>query len=86
MVTWFEIPVSDMQRAKTFYEAVFGVTIDLHNFGGVEMGWFPHREGEPIASGTLIKQESYIPSAEGTLVYFASNDVQSELDRVEKAG
>ncbi|WP_339611677.1 VOC family protein [uncultured Planktosalinus sp.] len=86
MVTWFEIPVSDMQRAKAFYEAVFDVTIDLHNFGGMEMGWFPQREGEPIATGTLIKQESYIPSTEGTLVYFASNDVQLELERVEKAG
>ncbi|GGD97379.1 VOC family protein [Planktosalinus lacus] len=86
MVTWFEIPVNDMLRAKTFYEKVFGVSIELHNFGGLEMGWFPHREGETLATGTLIKQESYVPSAEGTLIYFASKDVQIELDRVEKAG
>lgn len=86
MVTWFEIPVNDMQRAKAFYEAVFSITIDLHNFGGIEMGWFPHKEGESLATGTLIKQESYIPSQEGTLVYFSSQDVQKELDRIEKAG
>lgn len=86
MVTWFEIPVNNMIRAKTFYEEVFDVTIELHNFGGMEMGWFPHKEGEPLATGTLISQESYIPSKEGTLVYFASNDVQIELDRVEAAG
>lgn len=86
MVTWFEIPVNEMQRAKAFYEAVFDVKIEIHNFGGLEMGWFPHKEGENLATGTLIKQESYIPSQEGTLVYFASNDVKMELDRIEKAG
>ncbi|MEW4922559.1 VOC family protein [Algibacter sp. 2305UL17-15] len=86
MVGWFEIPVSDMDRAKAFYEAVFQVKIDMHDFGGMLMGWFPFTEGKEGAAGTLIKQESYIPSQEGTLVYFMSEDVQIELDRVEAAG
>jgi predicted enzyme related to lactoylglutathione lyase len=86
MVGWFEIPVSDMERAKTFYETVFQVEIKVVDFGGLLMGWFPNR-GEVIgATGTLIKQESYIPSQEGTLVYFICDDVQNELDRVEAAG
>ncbi|WP_339754549.1 hypothetical protein [uncultured Winogradskyella sp.] len=38
------------------------------------------------STGSLIKQESYILSEEGTLVYFMSNDVQIELDRVVVAG
>ena len=86
MVGWFEIPVSDMGRAKTFYETVFDVEISIHDFGGLLMGWFPDRGEVSGAQGTLIKQESYIPSQEGTLVYFMSDDVQIELDRVEKAG
>lgn len=86
MVGWFEIPVSDMDRAKTFYEAVFQVKIDIQNFEEMLMGWFPFVEGKEGAAGTLIKQESYIPSQEGTLIYFMSKDVQNELDRVEKAG
>lgn len=86
MVGWFEIPVLDMARAKQFYESVFKVEIRIVDFGGMLMGWFPDR-GEVIgAQGTLIKQETYIPSQEGTLVYFISNDVQNELDRVESAG
>ncbi|MGC1205101.1 MAG: VOC family protein, partial [Flavobacteriaceae bacterium] len=60
MVGWFEIPVSNMDRAKTFYEAVFQVKIDIQNFGGMLMGWFPFVEGKEGAAGTLIKQESYI--------------------------
>ncbi len=86
MVGWFEIPVSDMDRAKTFYEKVFQVKIDIQNFGGLQMGWFPSEDEKEGASGTLIKQESYIPSHEGTLVYFMSDDVQNELDRIEAAG
>ncbi|XCF07343.1 VOC family protein [Tamlana crocina] len=86
MVGWFEIPVSDMGRAKAFYEAVFKVKIEIHDFAGMLMGWFPFSEGKEGAAGTLIKQETYIPSQEGTLVYFMSDDVQIELDRIEAAG
>ncbi|MEY8847701.1 VOC family protein [Psychroserpens sp. XS_ASV72] len=86
MVGWFEIPVHDMNRAKAFYETVFEVKIEIHNFGGLLMGWFPFDESKPGASGTLIKQDTYIPSEEGTLVYFNCKNVQNELDRIESAG
>ncbi|WP_299123641.1 VOC family protein [uncultured Winogradskyella sp.] len=86
MVGWFEIPVNDMERAKKFYEAVFNISIRDVDFGGLKMGWFPDNDGAYGATGTLIKQESYIPSKEGTLVYFMSKDVQIELDRAEAAG
>lgn len=86
MVGWFEIPVNDMDRAKAFYETVFQVEIKVVDFGGLLMGWFPDRGEVQGAQGTLIKQESYIPSQEGTLVYFISDDVQNELDRIEAAG
>jgi uncharacterized protein len=86
MVVWFEIPVSDMERAKKFYETVFKIDINIVDFGGLLMGWFPDRGEVNGARGTLIMQESYIPSQEGTLVYFGCDDVQNELDRVKKAG
>ncbi|MCB0382323.1 MAG: VOC family protein [Psychroserpens sp.] len=86
MVGWFEIPVNDMNRAKAFYESVFKVNIEIHDFGGMLMGWFPFSETKPGAAGTLIQQESYVPSLEGTLVYFNSMDVNNELNRVEAAG
>jgi predicted enzyme related to lactoylglutathione lyase len=86
MVVWFEIPVSNMDRAKKFYEEVFQLEIKIVDFGGLLMGWFPDRGTAHGATGTLIKQESYIPSKEGTLVYFGSEDVQNETSRVEAAG
>ncbi len=87
MVGWFEIPVSDMERAKTFYETVFQIEIQVMDFGGLKMGWFPSQGAEVYGSpGTLIQHESYIPSKEGTMVYFICEDVQNELDRIEAAG
>lgn len=91
MVTWFEIPVVDMDRAKQFYETVFKVEISVHQFGDELMGWFPPAEDNdaPGISGSLVRQESYIPSEKaGVLIYFASQsgDLSDELSRVVQAG
>lgn len=91
MISWFEIPVNDMDRAKKFYETVFQVSISINDFGGVLMGWFPPAEenNAPGISGSLVKHRDYIPSAtHGTLVYFnsRSGDIDQELSRVEAAG
>ncbi len=88
MVGWFEIPVTDMDRAKKFYEAVFKVKIEVQNFNDLLMGWFPFAQGKMGASGTLVKQaDFYHPSkTAGALLYFSSKDVQEEVDRIEKAG
>lgn len=88
MVGWFEIPVADMKRAKTFYDAVFQVEIKLEDFGETKMGWFPADHGKPGAAGSLIQNKDwYKPSkSDGALIYFNSLDVQNELDRIEPNG
>ena len=53
MVGWFEIPVNDMNRAKTFYENVFNIEIKIVDFGRILMGWFPDRGNVVGAQGTL---------------------------------
>ncbi|MAO09303.1 MAG: glyoxalase [Alteromonas sp.] len=84
---WIEIPVTNMERAVGFYEAVFQKKLKQVDFGGLLMAWFPDAGRDvPGATGTLIQQESYIPSKEGPLVYFYSENIQEELDRVEAAG
>lgn len=91
MISWFEIPVVDMDRAKNFYETVFNVNITIHDLGGVVMGWFPPAEDNnaPGISGSLVKHEEYVPSStDGVLIYFnsQSGDINDELSRVEAAG
>lgn len=87
MVGWFEIPVGDMKRAKQFYDTVFDISISLHDFGGLKMGWFPNDPEKKGATGSLIQHEMYRPSAtDGALVYFSCKDLNAELSRVEEAG
>lgn len=87
MVGWFEIPVTDMDRAKKFYEAVFQIEIQVQNFQGFHMGWFPFAEDKPGASGSLVMHEGYEPNdSKGVLIYFSASDISTELHRVEEAG
>lgn len=80
---WFEIPVSDFERAKAFYEAIFQINIEVNDFGIFKMGIFPHGDvGCAICQG-----EYYTPGPSGTLVYFNANPNLGEvLDRVEFHG
>lgn len=87
MVGWFEIPVTNMDRAKAFYEAVFNIEVEVHDLGGTIMGWFPFAQGKSGAAGSLIKNSAYEPSEKkGVLVYFSSKDVNIEINRVEVSG
>lgn len=91
VVGWFELPVSDMERAIKFYETVFEWKIARHQMGELDMGWFPMMQGDkPGAGGSLVYQKDhYKPSSfDGVLIYFTSQsgDLNNELNRVDKAG
>lgn len=39
-VSWFEIPVSDMPRARRFYEYMLHYSLSDQQMGPMEMAWF----------------------------------------------
>lgn len=89
MVGWFEIPVTDMVRAKKFYETVLDINIQVQDFEGTVMGWFPFSDDPEArgAGGSLVLNENfYKPSSNGTLVYFSTPEITNELGKVEEAG
>ncbi len=87
MIGWFEIPVTDMDRAKAFYEKVFNIEISIHDLGGLVMGWFPYDDAVKGISGSLVMHEMYSPSDfAGVLIYFSCKDLEVELGRVEANG
>jgi hypothetical protein len=85
-VGWFEIPVTDMNRAKAFYEAVLKYSIKIQDNEDGSMGWFPMSETGYGASGALVHGKGYIPSLGGMLIYFSETDIDAALDRVRKSG
>ena len=86
LVGWFEIPTTDLNRAKRFYEAVLDVELTPATVEQVEMAWFPLVEDGIGASGALIKSEGYTPSHAGTLIYFTAPDIEGTLARVNANG
>lgn len=80
---WIEIPTTDFERAKSFYETVFGMEIQPIDYGVFKMGIFPYKNlGVALCYG-----EHYKPSADGPVVYLNANpDLQTALDRVVAAG
>lgn len=83
-LNWFEIPVTDMARAKHFYQSIFGIHMDEMNMPGMEMAGFPGEPGSGKASGALVKSEYHRPSMDGVIVYLNANpDMKNILDRIE---
>lgn len=83
-VMYFEIPVTDMQRATEFYSKVFGFDFEMQRIDGNEMALFP--VNEKGASGALAKGESYHPSVDGTRVYFQVADIRLTMQKALAAG
>ena len=83
--SWFEIPVIDFARAKLFYEAVLGISIETMPMGATMMGFL---SSDPNAcSGAIVQGDGGTPSTTGTLVYLnGGDDLTPMLARVEQAG
>jgi uncharacterized protein len=89
VVGWFEIPVTNLERAIPFYERVFEFKLTRQKVGPLEMAFFPWVDKGMGSSGSLVfAPDYYQPSAQGTLIYFTafSGDLTYELSRVEAAG
>jgi uncharacterized protein len=88
MVSWFEIYVAEMDRAKRFYETILGEELNkmpVPEELGMEMWAFPWIDDAANAAGALVKSEMGQPGSSGSIVYFDSEDC-SELSKVKMAG
>jgi predicted enzyme related to lactoylglutathione lyase len=84
-LSWFEIPVTDLARAKEFYGRVLQAELREETMGGTSMALFPYQDGG--VGGALIAGEHHVPSATGALIYLnAGSDLGGALRRVEEAG
>lgn len=86
-LNWFEIPVTDMGRARHFYQVIFSMHMDLGNMMDMQMAYFPGEAGSGKASGALVQSAYHTPSQEGTLVYLNANPVMDPvLEKIEPMG
>ncbi len=85
-ITWFEIPVADMNRAQRFYETVLGRGLRREDFGGGTIAVFPY--DEPATGGCLqAGANASAPKASGIRVYLdCAPGLDAALARVVPAG
>jgi len=85
-INWFEIPVTDFERAKKFYETLFGAEIMEMPFPGGRYGMLPTDMQNGVGGG-LAQGEGFVPSDKGTIVYLnGGDDLSIPLSKIENAG
>ena len=85
-VIYFEIPVTDMNRAIDFYSNVFDVVFEKEVIDGNEMALFPFTGLGTGISGALAKGEVYKPTKNGVLVYFTTKSIDVTLKAALDSG
>lgn len=85
-INWFEIFVSDFDRAKSFYENILARPLSPASMEGCQMALLGEG-GETGTGGALTKMEGHKPGPGGTLVYLdVEGDLDGVLERIPKAG
>lgn len=84
---WVEIPATNFERAKKFYETIFGIEVALVPIPRGQYGIFPLDRDAMGAGGAIVEGEGYTPSENGRIVYMDRNeDLAIPLSKVEAAG
>lgn len=85
-VGWFDISVSNLNRAKKFYETVFSIQLfDAPSEWG-KQSFFPFNNESENISGALVEKVDFSASTNNTVVYFETEDCSTEEKRIEQAG
>lgn len=87
-VYWVEIPATDFERAKKFYETIFNIEMRLVPMPRGKYAVFPLDPTVPGAGAAIVEGKGYTPAPTGTLIYLdrGEEDLAGPLSRVENAG
>ena len=90
VISWFEIPAKDFDRACNFYGEVLGGVVQKMDTPGempMKMGFLPGYEAGSGVGGAVVQGDGFKPSQEGSLVYLnGGENLDTPLAKVEKAG
>ena len=87
-ISWFEIPVINLDRATNFYESIYGFKMTPVDMPNIKMRIFPLDNMNGIGGALVDSGGFHKPSAtEGPLIYLNGNpDLEVILNKVTAAG
>ncbi len=87
-VVWFDVPVTELDRAIRFYSAVLGAAVEKQEMQNIKFAVLPHGHNE--VSGCLVpagQGDGPKPSQNGPLLYFNCQDrLDAAIGVVESNG
>ena len=85
-INWFEIPVTDFNRAKAFYATLLGGEIMEMPHPSFKYGILPGDMQNGVTGG-IVQGEGFTPSMTGAVIYLnGGDDLSVPLAKVEAAG
>ncbi|HXB41079.1 MAG TPA: hypothetical protein VNZ49_11095 [Bacteroidia bacterium] len=82
-IIWFEIPVTDLNRAIRFYSSVLNVPIEKQTILDKEFGII--KKEDSGIGGVLVQKENFTPGT-GTVLFFYVNVLSDTLEVAVRAG
>lgn len=85
-INWFEIPVTNFERAKKFYEQIMNGEIQEMPHPEFKYGMLPADMQNGVGGG-IVEGPGFEPSDKGALIYLnGGDDLSVPLAKVEPAG
>ena len=86
-IHWFEIPVTDIDRAQRFYETLFAKDMRREHMGPQTLAVFAYDAGQGVGGALLQGAGAPAPGTDGPLVYLnAGPSLDAVLSRAAELG
>lgn len=81
---WFDIPVTDLDRASDFYAGVLAITVQKEKYGDISFCILEHSDGN---GGCLVEHKDEVSSDKGILLYMnVDGRIKDAVTQVTKLG
>jgi predicted enzyme related to lactoylglutathione lyase len=86
-IDWFQIPVTDFERAVKFYSTILSVEFTRTEAMGSKIAIFPHDREAGAVGGALYCGQGFTPAAGGVNILLnAGDDLHEALSKVVEVG
>jgi uncharacterized protein len=83
-VVWFEIPVTDLDRAKAFYGILFGW--EFEPFVDYDENYLLIRGAEESVGGALVLEKRVSAQGAGPILFMSVEDLDESIEQARRIG